>query len=559
MNTFSDVHLSVIVPMRGTLADFERTLCLNRAMLGRAGLELVLVLGEPGLEPETHALMQHYADIQWTLLALEGEPGEAWRARAINAGVRHSLGKFVLVCGENIAFMSDVPAQVLTGLLGQPNAVVLGRCGHASVEQWQAAGSRAALFSQVAPAQIDPASLGALTGVSREALEAVGGYDESVSGDSAGENNLRIRLEAAGYGLLVSPHVLNVHISDFAKAPGGWPEMPADSAAYSPDSTMAASGRLNQMGPEHRARYVDGRLPDPMAQAPELLQCQGFAPWLAMRSLRLCPVCYRFTHYQAARGYCALCLPQPAAGTGRVRILGVIQVRNEAALLRGCLDHLRPYVDGFVILDDGSTDDTSRMIEAEPRLVAHLRNPVTNPHHWDEKGNKQRLLSAAKKMGADWVLVCDADERLEALFLQHLRAMAGVLAPLRLPCVSLALRELWDQPDQYRVDGVWGRKRVARFFALPDRISFDATTALHGPWYPDEVGARGNFIVTGYHMYHLRMIHAADRLARRDRYKQLDPNNQFQEIGYDYLTDESNGLALSPVSALRAYDMASLP
>ncbi|MET4578340.1 glycosyltransferase [Ottowia thiooxydans] len=553
----SETRLSVVVPLCGALEDFERSIGLNHPMLARAGIELVLA-ADAGLESAAVALMQGLPLIRTTVVLVSAPADLHWSARALNAGLRHCKGEFVLVCGDALAFVSDVPSQVVAELSRHPFTVLLGRCAQAPVARWVNAQSVSPVFDAVASTHIDPASLSGLTAAPRKAFMEVAGYDEQIAGEHANEDNLRIRLEAAGYGLRVSPQLQALHISDSPKVPRGWPDLLLNAMAYSPASALAGQGCMRGGLPEERAAdVIAGTVPTERASPP--LPSQDATPWAPLGSTRVCPVCYRYMHYQAVRGHCGLCAPQAAVAIQRSRILGVVQVRNEAALLKGCLDHLRPYVDGFVILDDGSTDHTPRVIEVEPKLAVHLRTPVVEPHHWDEKGNKLRLLRAAQRAGADWVLVCDADERLESLFLRHLRAVATTLGPVRLPCVSLALRELWDRPDQYRVDGVWGRKRVARFFKLPKQISFNSTSDLHGPWYPDEVRARGQFIATGYHMYHLRMIHAAQREARRDRYVRLDPDNRFQALGYDYLTDTSNGMVLNAIDPLRGYEMASAP
>lgn len=550
-------QLSVVVPLRGALDDFERSIGLNHAMLARPGMELVLA-ADAQLESAVTALMRGLPQICTKLVRVSAPADAHWNARALNAGLRHCKGEFVLVCGDALAFVSDVPSQVVAELGRHPLSVLVGRCTQADVAFWSIARSVSSVFEELASAHMDPATLSGLTGATRQAFITVGGYDEHIASEHAHEDNLRIRLEAAGYGLRTSPQVQALHISDLPRVPRGWPDILSNSGAYAPASAVVRHGSMRPKPQEQRAAWVVAGTVSTEAFAPALAS-QDTTPWAPLGSIRVCPVCYRYVHYQAVRGHCGLCAPHAKVDTHRTRILCVVQVRNEAALLKGCLDHLRPYVDGFVILDDGSTDPTPSVIEAETKLAAHLRTPVKEPHHWDEKGNKQRLLRAAQRAGADWVLVCDADERLENLFLRHMRAVATALKPLRLPCVSLALRELWDQPDQYRVDGVWGQKRVARFFALPEQISFNSSTDLHGPWYPDEVGARGQFIATGYHMYHLRMIHAAQREARRDRYIRLDPDNRFQAIGYDYLTDTSNGLVLNAIDPLRGYEMASSP
>ena len=48
------------------------------------------------------------------------------------------------------------------------------------------------------------------------------------------------------------------------------------------------------------------------------------------------------------------------------------------------------------------------------------------------------------------------------------------------------------------------------------------------------------------------MIRIEDRLARYERYTQIDPNNILQRQGYDHLVDESN-LELASVSIDRDF------
>ena len=237
------------------------------------------------------------------------------------------------------------------------------------------------------------------------------------------------------------------------------------------------------------------------------------------------------------------------------RVLAVLQLRNEEQYLPGCLAHLREFVDGVVALDDGSLDATAEILAGDP-TVNVITKPATSDHRWDELGNKRALLERARELGADWVLACDADERLERRFLIALRTLIAQFAGLR---IAIWCRELWDRPDTYRVDGVWGtgNKLRTRLFPVPPVISYDHNTALHGGWEPD-LTQRLPRRTLDYNFYHLKMIRRADRIARRDFYVQLDPESKLQAMGYDYLTDET-GLELRTIPADREYDYQTLP
>ena len=157
------------------------------------------------------------------------------------------------------------------------------------------------------------------------------------------------------------------------------------------------------------------------------------------------------------------------------------------------------------------------------------------------------------------MLVCDADERYEQLFLRHLHATVDSLPDHQLASLSLVSCELWNTPDAWRSDGPWGRKSRARLFRLPQQISFELSSDLHGPWLPDDAQRHGLMFYSRYRLYHLKSIRHADRVARRDLYTRLDPVRQFQAIGYDYLAEEGPGLQLRRIEPDRDYDRRTLP
>jgi len=188
-----------------------------------------------------------------------------------------------------------------------------------------------------------------------------------------------------------------------------------------------------------------------------------------------------------------------------------------------------------------------------------LENPPARPHRWDERENRRRLLTEALGLGADWVLCCDADERYEIAFLRRMRGISAAFPGNGRVFVSLFFRELWNSPLRFRVDGVWGAKRMIRFFSLPQEISYDLSRPLHSEWYPDGVRLEGNGLLDSACLYHLKSILRTDRISRRDFYKKLDPDRHYQKMGYDYLAEEGPELQLQTIPPGRGYDLASLP
>ncbi len=236
--------------------------------------------------------------------------------------------------------------------------------------------------------------------------------------------------------------------------------------------------------------------------------------------------------------------------TGRTRLLALLAVRNGERYLEGFLRNVGPQVDGIIALDDGSTDATFDLLAGHRSVIEILRNPTNRPV-WDEVGNHRSLVAAALRRNADWLVCVDADERLERDFRIRAERVMARGALLGLEAYAVRLRELWDDTGHYRSDGIWGRKRVARLFRARQDHEFDERV-LHGVKAPLQAQRKGRFPSADLIIYHLAMIHEADRVARRDRYLAADPDRRFQAFGYEYLTDVT-GLVRKPVPGSRGF------
>jgi glycosyltransferase involved in cell wall biosynthesis len=103
-----------------------------------------------------------------------------------------------------------------------------------------------------------------------------------------------------------------------------------------------------------------------------------------------------------------------------VRYLVAIPVFNEAATLRTVLAEVRQYARDILVVDDGSTDDTPRLLAGE-RGIRRIR-------HHENCGYGQSLIDAfryAVEHDYDWLITIDCDEQHEpAAIPEFLRAAA---------------------------------------------------------------------------------------------------------------------------------------
>ncbi|MCC7243723.1 MAG: glycosyltransferase family 2 protein [Acidobacteria bacterium] len=247
--------------------------------------------------------------------------------------------------------------------------------------------------------------------------------------------------------------------------------------------------------------------------------------------------------------------PGPVRATAghRRRVVSLLTFRNERRYLKDYLANVTPQLDGIVALDDGSADGSAELLAGHPAVLEVLRIAPRVPHRWNGVGHRRLLVDAAARHGAEWALALDADERIERGFRDRAERLIEDAGPEGPMAYAVTLRELWDRPDQYRVDGVWGRKAVARFFRIRPDHDF-GTGALHGHWAPENSrGPGGPYVRADLTIYHLKMIAAADRERRMRRYTALDPDRRWQKIGYGYLVD-ATGLEVEPLPPGREYE-----
>lgn len=233
-------------------------------------------------------------------------------------------------------------------------------------------------------------------------------------------------------------------------------------------------------------------------------------------------------------------------------IIALLQARNEERFIPGWLASVAAAVDGIVALDDGSADATGALLDAHPKVIETLRNPIGRS--WNEYANQVALIKAGRRHGAKWFLCIDADERLEKSFVRDIREIVSQAEKRGIEAFSLQFCELWNDRRHFRMDGIWGKKARYRLFRNSDaHVKFDPRP-LHRHWMPLELVTNLTSVgmMLHYRIYHLRMLKTEDRQARHHRYITLDPQNRFQPQGYDYLLDES-GLVLAEVTEDRDF------
>ena len=85
-------------------------------------------------------------------------------------------------------------------------------------------------------------------------------------------------------------------------------------------------------------------------------------------------------------------------------------VKNEAGVIRRCLDSVRPFIHHWVIVDTGSTDGTQKLIR---EYLADVPGEL-HERPWKNFGHNRSEALALARGKSDYILVIDADEELVA-------------------------------------------------------------------------------------------------------------------------------------------------
>jgi glycosyltransferase involved in cell wall biosynthesis len=239
-----------------------------------------------------------------------------------------------------------------------------------------------------------------------------------------------------------------------------------------------------------------------------------------------------------------------------LKLVGVMAVRNEQWVLGLSLRAALRAVDDLVVLDHSSTDGTPallrRVASEHPGRVHVLQedDPV-----WREAAIRQRLLEAARDLGATHVCPLDADEVITGNLLPGLRDAFAALAPGE--SLWLPWFDLWRGFDCYRDDRSFSRYRMVLGFRdapgvgyAPAQGGYDiharrpsGLSAEHR--FPDSMDEGG--------VFHLAFAHWRRIQTRTAWYKMMEalrfPWRRGPELlnrQYDHHLDES-GLRTLPV------------
>lgn len=221
-----------------------------------------------------------------------------------------------------------------------------------------------------------------------------------------------------------------------------------------------------------------------------------------------------------------------AVPPARAPVVCLLPARNAAVDLPGFFESAVRFCDAVVALDDGSTDETRELLEASPLVEVLLTNPRREDYRgWDDAANRNRLLAAAGELNPRWIISMDADERLDEADAAALRDFLDTDA---LPGCAYGFKVVPIQRDMEHYAPsrfLW----VYRLFAYEPGQSFPHKR-LHFVPVPTSI-PRAAWIKTTLRIQHLGGMTAERRRTRFEKYRQADPEREYQS-DYSHLLED---------------------
>ena len=208
-----------------------------------------------------------------------------------------------------------------------------------------------------------------------------------------------------------------------------------------------------------------------------------------------------------------------------MRLIGIMPVRNEEWVIGLSLRAALLWMDAIVVLNHCSTDGTADIlaqVEGEHRGRVKVINE-SDPT-WYEMAHRQKMLVAARKMGASHIGLIDADEVLTANIIPYVRQVAETLQPgvvLQLPWLCL-----WRSMEKIRSDAgsVWSRAEKSTAFADCDACHWKQRDGYEFH-HTHPIGNRG--FQRGFNrqqggLFHLQFVRWRALLAKQALYKMTE-------------------------------------
>lgn len=195
--------LSVVIPFYHKMDEFRIVFPMNEPYL--RGRQVVLCLDDSDSANEVVEFAKQYKRVGWKVLVNRTE--HPWRtpAKAINVGLRHADGDYVLIISPESRFVGDLPLMLLKDT--NETTACVGALNDVPYEEWTNDKKTIAEFRSKKGIHF----YGSIC-FSKERGRHIGGFDECMCKWGGEDDNFRSRLKLAGVNIKECPDANIIHM-----------------------------------------------------------------------------------------------------------------------------------------------------------------------------------------------------------------------------------------------------------------------------------------------------------------------------------------------------------
>ena len=489
-------EVSVVMSFYHKLEAFKKVLPLNAPYLQRNGIEVVIAMDEPTEQEGLIELIKLYPFINWKVIVNEKRHAPRNHAPVLNVGIRHATKKYILVSDPEVEFHTDVILQLRELLENYPGHYATGTVAFVEDKTGITAKNRH---------QLNWMNYGSIM-VEKEALEAIGGYDEQFKVWGGEDDNIRRRLDMAGVKQLKAPQAKSLHREEklhltdhFAKTNNfnirEWQTF------FYPKTAKVNS---KNWGQEYNKLVYDW-------------QNNTYAEELCRNYLK------DFLQYE---------IKDNSVFQTKYKKLILCQAYNESEFMPGFLEDMAKYFDGIILLDDESTDNTWELANHDKILLKAKKKREC----FNDLQNRNILLNLALFFKAEWFCFMDIDERFDKRYADF-RAFEDDKS---VDVVAFRGIYLWGDENTYKGGVPYSNKGILKIYRMFRPIGHSRITThkrkLHFaacPYFKNVLFSKILFKDYG-------SLTKSKRIKKRQMYLQEDKHKDL--TGYDYLLEDRTGL-----------------
>ena len=496
---WKNFDLSVVMPFYKKMREFSKVLPLNQKFLQRNGIEVVIVLDTPEEHEELINFVRDYPFINWRII-MNDKPHD-WRnpAKPLNVGIRFSTKKYIMVCSPESEMLTDV--------------IYILRKSFEDFPDYQHYAIGRVCFADEQTITIDnydqyrSIPFGSIM-VERSYLEEIGGYDETFSQWGGDDNNLRSRLDMMGVHELYFNSAMMIH-RDVGNEEGKvrrstpFSETPNHAVRhyFYPESAVT-----NIYGWGHDFDKVIYDWKDKRNNKDQLLSFLGNA----------------FVRHEVTSYF---------RSGEKYPILLLVQSYNESRRMKWFLSNVSKHVDGIILLDDESDDNTFELAD-DPKILFKAQKRRSG---FNDLENRNLLLDLASFVNHELALFLDVDEILDKRFCDLRRH----LGEKEILAYVVALIHLWNDADHYNAEYPSSLQGICKRFKMFRNIGYAQIYSSQGRLHFHQVPTRRKTkLASGILVHHYGMIDPEDRKRKYEFYTREDTEQS--QSSYEHINPKND-------------------